>query len=139
MYLFDTNFFTFFNPPLLCSSCQMTSIVKACGYTRGSREDKQKALRVLLECMGELKSTSFILPTPLTYRSLLNATKALVDDDSKRRPISATIFETCCKNGQLDMTVLEALEKAQPELYRKLPPGDIPSKWSRNVIKEYQN
>ena len=117
----------------------MTSIVKACGYTRGSREDKQKALRVLLECMGELKSTSFILPTPLTYRSLLNATRALVDDDSKRRPISATIFETCCKNGQLDTTVLEALEKAQPELYMKLPPGDIPSKWSRNVIREYQN
>lgn len=115
----------------------MTSIIKACGYTHGGREDKQKALRVLLECMGELKSTNVILSTPLTYRSLLNATRALVDDDSKRRPISATIFETCCRNGQLDTTVLEALESAQPELYAKLP-SDIPPKWNRNVVKEYQ-
>jgi hypothetical protein len=116
---------------------QMTSIVKACGYTQGGREDKHKALRVLLECMGELKSTNIISPTPLTYRSLLNATRALVDDDARRRPISATIFETCCRNGQLDRTVLKALEKTQPDLYAKLP-GDIPPMWMRNVIKEYQ-
>jgi hypothetical protein len=111
----------------------MTSIIKACGYTQGGGADKLKALRVLLECMGELKSTSIISPTPLTYRTLLNATRALVDDDSRRRPISATIFETCCKNGHLDKTVLEALEKSQPDLYVKLP-GDIPPKWMRNVI-----
>jgi hypothetical protein len=116
---------------------QMTSIIKACGYTQGGGADKHKALRVLLECMGELKSATIISPTPLTYRTLLNATRALVDDDSRRRPISATIFETCCKNGQLDKTVLEALEKSQPDLYVKLP-GDIPPKWKRNVVKGYQ-
>jgi len=112
----------------------MCSIIKACGYTRGDREDKQKALKVLLECMAELKTAKYIIPTPLTYRSLLNAAKALVGDDAKRRAISATIFETCCRNGQLDATVLEALEKVQPELYVKLP-GDIPSKWKRNVAQ----
>ena len=116
----------------------MTSIIKACGFTQGGREDKHKALRVLLECMGELKSTNMIKPTPLTYRSLLNATRALVGDDAKRRPISDNILETCCRNGQLDNTVLGALEKTQPELYRKLP-GDIPPKWKRNVLREYQN
>lgn len=119
-------------------SLQMTSIIKACGFTQGRKEDKHKALIVLLECMGELKSTNIISPTPLTYRSLLNATRALVDDDARRRPISATIFETCCRNGQLDTTVLEALEKTQPELYLKLP-ENIPSKWKQNVRKEYQN
>jgi len=110
----------------------IASIIKACGFTRGSSEDKQKALRVLLECMAELKSTKYIIPTPLTYRALLNAGSALVADNSKRRSISATIFETCCRNGQLDGTVLEALENVQPELYSKLP-GSIPSKWKRNV------
>merc|ERR1712238_83586 len=112
----------------------MTSIIKACGYTRGSVEDKHQAFRVLLECMAELKSSTYIIPTPLTYRTLLNAGSALVADDSKRRQLSATIFETCCRNGQLDKTVLEALAKVQPELYSKLP-GDIPSRWKRNVVQ----
>ena len=89
---------------------------------------KHKALRVLLECMGELKSMNMIRPAPLTYRSLLNAIRALVDDDAKRRPFLATIFETCCRNGQLDSTGPGALEKTQPELFAKLP-GNIPPKW----------
>jgi len=114
----------------------MTSIIKACGYTRGGREDKQRALKVLLECMAELKSTEYINPSPLFYRSSLNALKALVVDDARRRSISATIFETCCRNGQLDKTVLVALENVQPELYEKLP-REIPSKWERNVSIGY--
>eukprot|EP00578_Thalassiosira_sp_NH16_P021234 CAMPEP_0181096192 /NCGR_PEP_ID=MMETSP1071-20121207/10903_1 /TAXON_ID=35127 /ORGANISM="Thalassiosira sp., Strain NH16" /LENGTH=479 /DNA_ID=CAMNT_0023178587 /DNA_START=77 /DNA_END=1516 /DNA_ORIENTATION=+ len=105
----------------------MTSIIKACGYTRGSREDKQKALKVLLGCMSELKQ-----PAPISYRVSLNAVKALVADDLRRRPICATIFEACCRSGHLDETVLEALKNAQPELYMKLP-GEIPSKWKQNV------
>lgn len=110
----------------------MTTIIKACGYTRGGKDDKQRALRVLLECMAELKTNNYIVPTSLTYRTLLNATRALVVDDAKRRPISATIFETCCRNGLVDKTVLEALENAQPELYVKLP-GNIPAVWKKNV------
>jgi len=86
--------------------------------------------------MNELKSTNHIKPSPLTYRSLLNAVNALVVDDSRRRPISATIFETCCRDGQVDQTVLDALEKVQPELYMKLP-ADIPPKWKRNVTTGY--
>lgn len=110
----------------------ITSVIKACGYTRGSKEDKQKALMILLECMAEMKSTKYLSPTSITYRSLLNAARALVADDARRHPISQTIFETCCRNGQLDTTVLEALQKVQPELYVKLP-TDIPSKWKRNI------
>jgi len=82
--------------------------------------------------MAEMKSTKYLSPTSITYRSLLNAARALVADDARRHPISQTIFETCCRNGQLDTTVLEALQKVQPELYVKLP-TDIPSKWKRNI------
>ena len=110
----------------------MTTIIKACGFTRGGKEDKQRALRILLECMAEMKTNDFIVPTSLTYRTLLNATRALVVDDSKRRPISANIFETCCRNGLVDKTVLEALENAQPELFVKLP-NNIPTAWKKNV------
>ena len=126
---------------LTYSFFKMTSIIKACGYTKGGRDDKQRALRILLECMSELKSGQIIKPAEsrITKRynsnvwaAILNAAHALVADDSRRRPISATIFETCCRNGQFDSSVLEALEKVQPELYRKLP-ADIPTKWRRNV------
>ena len=116
----------------------MTSIIEACGYTRGSRNDNQMALRVLLECMNELKSTKNINSNPLIYRSLLGATHALVTDDSKRRPISATIFELCCRDGQLDNTVMETLQNVQPELYAKLP-RDIPPKWKSNVVQGYDS
>ena len=92
------------------------------------------ALKVLLELMAELKTLDYIQTNPLTYKVLLNATKALLPDDSKRRPLSATIFEACCKNGQLDQTVLEALQNAQPELYSKLP-GTLPPQWKSNVAR----
>jgi len=120
------------HPFQFCPDLKITSVIKACGYTRGSKEDKQKALMILLECMAEMKSTKYLSPTSITYRSLLNAARALVADDARRHPISQTIFETCCRNGQLDTTVLEALQKVQPELYVKLP-TDIPSKWKRNI------
>ncbi|KAL7538401.1 hypothetical protein ACHAXR_008532 [Thalassiosira sp. AJA248-18] len=110
----------------------ITSIIKACGYTKGSRENRQNALKVLLQCLTELKSAKYISPNSLTYRSSLIAVRALVADDAIRRPITATIFETCCRNGHLDETVLQALERVQPDLYVKLP-GDIPSKWKQNA------
>ena len=113
---------------------QICSIVGACGYTRGGRTEKQMALKVLLELMAELKSLNHIQTNPVTYKVLLKATKALLPDDSKRRPLSATIFEACCKQGQLDETVLEALQNAQPELYAKLP-GTLPPKWKSNVMR----
>merc|ERR1712003_580212 len=99
----------------------MSSIIKACGYTRGNNKDKENALRVLLECMMELKTANYITSTSLIYRTSLNAVSALVADDSKRRPVSATIFEQCCRNGHLDETVLASLEKVQPDLYSNLP------------------
>ena len=86
--------------------------------------------------MVEMKSAKYLNPNSLTYRLLLNATKALVADDNKRRPISANIFETCCRKGQVDKTVLEALANAQPELHVKLPPS-IPAEWKLNV-KSYR-
>lgn len=113
------------------------SIIKACGYTRGSEETKQRALKVLLQCMKELKTNKDLDASPMIYRVLLNAVKALVADDSKRRPITGTIFETACRDGKVDSSVLMALENAQPELYLKLPHEAqekiIPSGWSRNI------
>ena len=128
------------NKSHLCAVSQITSIIKACGYTWGGREDKQRALKVLLECMAHLQSEKYPGPSCLTYRSLLNAAKALVADDAKRRPIAANIFEACCRAGQLDRAVLEALENVQPELYDRLPgAADIPSRWKRNVAKPKQS
>lgn len=86
--------------------------------------------------MKELKTNKDLDATPMIYRVLLNAVKALVADDSKRRPIAGTIFETACREGKVDSSVLVALEQAQPELYLRLPREAqekiIPSSWSRN-------
>lgn len=82
--------------------------------------------------MAELRKAKYISPTPLTYRVLLNAAKNVEADDAKRRAISATIFETCCRKGHVDGTVLAALENVQPELYVKLPDA-IPPKWKQNA------
>ena len=89
--------------------------------------------------MKELKTNKDLEATPMTYRVLLNAVKALVADDSKRRPITGAIFETACRDGKVDSSVLMALENAQPELYLKLPHEAqakmIPTGWSRNITK----
>ena len=110
----------------------MTSIIKACGYTRGSRENRDKALKILLQCMAELKREKVINPTSLTFRTSLNAAKALVTDDATRRPIAAAIFEACCRQGQVDDTVVNVLHAVQPDLYERLP-AEIPLRWKSNV------
>ncbi len=99
----------------------------------------------MVECMSEMKTVDYISPTTVTYRTLLSAVGNVVENEAKRRPLSATIFQRCCRDGQLDKTVLETLQRVQPELYLKLPfvnergsvrEGDIPSNWTCNVAKQ---
>lgn len=82
----------------------------------------------------------------MTFSTMLNAVKYIVPDDETRRPISSSIFQLCCRDGQLDNSVLDTLQRVQPELYANLPVGvqrrlfgmeetGVPSKWTRNVNK----
>ena len=82
--------------------------------------------------MAEVKREKVINTNPLTFRTSLNAAKALVMDNDKRRPIAAAIFETCCRHGQIDDSVLKMLQDMQPDLY-KLLPAEIPLRWKQNV------
>jgi hypothetical protein len=103
-------------------------------------------LRVLIDCISEIKEKDYITTTPITFRTILDALKHCVPDDTTRRPLSSSIFHMCCSDGQLDNSVLEALERVQPELYAKLPSGvrsgseglaeGIPPKWTRNVRRQ---
>jgi len=121
----------------------MTSIILACGHTNRNRTARANSLNVLVECLSEIKNKGYITPTPITFRTLLDAVKHIVPEDEKRQPLSSSIFQLCCREGQLDRSVLEALEKTQPDLYAKLPKAvqsgsnvdGIPSKWTRNVHK----
>ena len=124
-----------------CNVPQMTHVIFACGHTNRNRTARANSLNVLVECLSEIKNQEYITPTPITFRSLLDAVYHIVPDDEKRQPLSSSVFQLCCREGQLDRSVLEALEKVQPEVYAKLPKGvqsgsigdGIPSKWTRNV------
>lgn len=115
----------------------MTSVIFTCGQTNSNRIARSDSLKVLVECLTEIKDQEYITPSPITFRSLLDAIKHIVPDDEIRRPLSSSIFQLCCRHGQLDESVLEAFERTQPELYAKLPTGEtgIPSKWTRNAQK----
>ena len=82
--------------------------------------------------MAELKIKEWIISTPLHCPATINTAKALVNESARLHSISATICYTCYRKGQLHNTVLEALERVQPELCLKLP-SEIPSKWKQNV------
>jgi hypothetical protein len=120
----------------------VTSIISACGYSNPNRVARANALKVLIECISEIKNQKYITPSPVTFRTLLDAIKHIVPEDETRRPLSSSVFQLCCRHGQLDTSVLEALQRVQPELYEKLPLGvqtraieEIPLEWTRNVRK----
>jgi len=125
----------------------MTSIIFACGRTNPNKIARVNSLKVLVACLAEIKNQNYCTPNSITFRTLLDGAKHIVPDDEARRPLSSSIFQMCCRNGQLDKSVLEALENAQPELYAKLPKGvkagldgksdspRIPSEWTRNASK----
>ncbi|KAL7488348.1 hypothetical protein ACHAW6_013913 [Cyclotella cf. meneghiniana] len=124
----------------------ITSIIFTCGHSTSNQIARTNALKVLIECISEIRSNDCITPSSMTFSTMLNAVKYIVPADETRRPISSSIFQLCCRDGQLDNSVLDTLQRVQPELYANLPVGvqqrlfeleehGIPSKWTRNVNK----
>ncbi|KAL3785965.1 hypothetical protein HJC23_005674 [Cyclotella cryptica] len=123
----------------------ITSIIATCGHSASSKVARTNALKVLIECISEIKSNDYITTSPTTFSTLLKAIKFNVPDDDTRRPLASSIFQLCCREGQLDNSVLDALQRVQPELYAQLPvrvqersfgmETGIPPKWMRNVRK----
>lgn len=120
----------------------MSTLTKCCGFAGGGEHAKKKALQVLLQIFSDVTSSKHIGQSPSTFYSLLTSASRLVEDDARRRPLAAAIFEACVKAGQLNVSVLNALNECQPELYAKLPfvsngkcrIDDIPADWRRNVL-----
>lgn len=111
-----------------------------CGRKHQNQVARASSLKVLLECINEIKGQQYINPSPITFRALLNAVKEIIPDHETRRPLSSSIFQLCCREGHLDETVLKAFQEVQPELYAKLPMevqsgsfDGVASKWTRNI------
>ena len=130
----------------MISSLQITSIIATCGNSNPNQIARSNSLKVLIECINEIKSQRYIIPSPITFRTMLDAVKHVIPDDETRRPLTSSIFQLCCREGQLDKSVLEAFQNVQPELYAKLPmevqsgslEGGIASKWTRNASKRHK-
>mmetsp|Transcript_14593 Transcript_14593/g.20624 ORF Transcript_14593/g.20624 Transcript_14593/m.20624 type:complete len:138 (+) Transcript_14593:1-414(+) len=114
-----------------------SAVLNACAYTRGNKRDQDNAIKIALMVMAELQSKNE-KASHITFRTLLLVFAKQVPDEKERSRLSSVAFERCCREGQVDESVIGTLRMNMPSLYEKLPRNsqgalDIPAAWSKNV------
>ena len=115
--------------------------LNACAYTVNQNE-KVDAFRVAVSTLILLQK--YCKPDHTTYGTLIRAWGNLFPkEDERRDKIIESVFQQCCKEGQLGLLVLQQLKfAASPELYRSLLGknitdevnlSELPQEWSKHV------
>jgi len=112
------------------------SVILACAVSKGSSEDKKKAMKIAFQTFRKIKVTEGYQPDEFAYTRFLKACNNLLTyDDKSRSKIVDAVFRRCCKDGQVSVTFLREMKRAPPSSTR-IAIHDIvglPYEWSRNV------
>lgn len=117
-------------------------VLNACAHTRSPYE-KVEAFTILVSTL--LMSQNYTTPDHVTYGTFLKACSRLLPKDEAARKwrVVEAVFQSCCREGLVDDSVLRQLKHtAPPDLYIAMVGKflnidgslDIPHEWRRNVI-----
>jgi Pentatricopeptide repeat domain len=120
-----------------------TAVINSCAFpsVRDSRT-RRKAFDTAIFTLKELQGSRYGQPNQVTYGTFIRACSNLLHDDyTMRRVIIKSVFEQCCKDGQVGQMVLNYVPK---DLYGELLDGyavprkkismdDVPLEWKRNI------
>jgi len=109
------------------------SVILACAFSKGSSEERRKALRIAYRTFRKIKVSDTGKPDDFAYSRFLKACNNLLpSDDASRTKIVDAVFRRCCEDGQVSFTVLREMQRAPPSSAR-ITKLKIPQAWSRNV------
>mmetsp|Transcript_3469 Transcript_3469/g.7154 ORF Transcript_3469/g.7154 Transcript_3469/m.7154 type:complete len:301 (+) Transcript_3469:166-1068(+) len=122
-----------------------TTVISACAYTFGDREEQRRAMGIAFATFDELRECGFGSPDTVTYVTLLKACTHLTQMNEERFLSVHHVFNCCCVDGLLGHKVIKQLQDAVPkEIYNHLTGGrtnsyNMPFEWSRNVVNTRRN
>ena len=132
-----------------------TSVLNSCAYsTADDHNVRRKALDTAIFTFEELKDSPYGEPNHVTYYMYLQCCTNLIPshDEVRRITLVEPVFLQCCKDGQVNQSVLNQLRQAAPDdLFEKLlgkvvqkkngalnrvTVEDLPAEWKCNVRNE---
>lgn len=125
-----------------CKPSVMTysTVLNACAYTTGTRDDRDEAFHIARTCLKELLSSDTENPNCVAFSTFLLACARLVPRGPDRDMLTESVFRECCKQGQVDELVIRNLRTAAShELFAKmLGRGNVswrslPDEWKRGL------
>jgi hypothetical protein len=117
-----------------------TACLNACAYTRGSAEQRKKAVETALLAMNEFQAHEYDSPSQIMYFTLLKVFCRQIREAREKEKFVGIAFNRCCQDGQVDGAILELLHDNVPELYSKLPRNpqqqvELPPEWTMNTSR----
>mmetsp|Transcript_15617 Transcript_15617/g.23777 ORF Transcript_15617/g.23777 Transcript_15617/m.23777 type:complete len:201 (-) Transcript_15617:116-718(-) len=115
----------------------LNSVLRACAYTRGTANVRERAVYVANEVMHQFAELNE-KPDHITYVSLFRVYGQLVKNKDRVYQLFRSTLDRCCKEGQLHPHVLDIVKRFAPKNYAELPSGKdgrvvIPKEWSANA------
>jgi pentatricopeptide repeat protein len=119
------------------------AVLNTCEYvplSTTNSDERQEAFRVACAAWNEIRSSSYLKATHVTYASFLGVIAKLMPRSDIRNNMAELVFKRCCNDGQVAGIVLNKLKAAAPSHYNKvmngLGSGSLPREWIFNVKQQ---
>ncbi len=121
------------------------TILNACAYTDSdNKKDKAAAFKIARRCFKEIINGSNGQPNSMAFSLFLSACLKLVPPGTKRDQLIASVFDECCKQGMVDVGVINNIRRSSPHLRKQLlhnanlengfiKINNIPKQWRSNL------
>jgi hypothetical protein len=91
------------------------AVIRACTgmiNTNASYEKRTEALMMSISTLQQMKKSNLYRPNVRTYQLLLQCGAKLLPPGIERDKVARSIFRSCCKDGLVDMKVLDEFQSA---------------------------
>jgi len=116
------------------------SVLNACAFSSKDEKEQEEAFRVACLTFDELRGSSYLKPTDVSYGTFFKTIRKLMPDSDLRQQLVKGLFSKCCKEGLTSDFVLKetgALTKDYQSLLEGVTDyGNLPKSWSENVGKK---
>lgn len=117
-----------------------TIVIKACAHTRGTPQEKQKALEMALDAIETLEtSLEYGPPNDVAYSTLITAICKLSESTVQREQLLEVAFRKCADRGLVSVNVVREINRwGSRRLFRRLAnnTNQVHPDWSQNVPAE---
>jgi len=121
---------------------QWNNVLNACVYTRGNQDERNEAMKILVETFNMMRNSSGVDANHVTYAMFIKGCARLMPVGEKRDAVIENVFRKCCTEGYVSEFVFDTLVASSSQaLCRKVMGGDvdnddgvqIPEQWTRNA------